>query len=82
MHDVDGNEEGIFSDEGLEANHNFILPKLHISVLDCSAEGSTVVNKRDYNNAFLNACQSTDWDNCEKKRLLAIMDTYDLQPIA
>ncbi|CEG63056.1 hypothetical protein RMATCC62417_00265 [Rhizopus microsporus] len=81
LHDIDGNEEGIFSDEGLEANHNFILPKLHISVLDCSAEGSTVVNKRDYNNAFLNICQSADWDNREKKRLLAIMDTYGLQPI-
>lgn len=82
MHDTDSNEEGIFSDEELEANHNVILPKLHIPVLDFSAEDSTIVNKRDYNNAFLNACQAADWDNREKKRLLTTMDTYDLQPIA
>ncbi|KAI9251468.1 hypothetical protein BDA99DRAFT_541456 [Phascolomyces articulosus] len=75
LHDTDNNEEGIFSDEEFEANHNVILP-------DFSAEDLTMMNKRDYNNAFLNACQATDWDNREKKRLLTIMDTYDLQPIA
>ncbi|CEG78063.1 hypothetical protein RMATCC62417_12721 [Rhizopus microsporus] len=82
LHGTDSNEEGIFSDEELEANHNVILPKLHIPVLDCSAEDSTVVNKRDYNNAFLNACQATNWNDREKKCLFAIMNTYDLQPIA
>lgn len=81
MHDTDSNEEGIFSDEELEVNHNVILPKLHIPVLDCSAEDSTVVNRRDYNNAFLNVCQATDLNNREKKRLFAIMDTHDLQHI-
>ncbi|CEI88302.1 hypothetical protein RMCBS344292_02693 [Rhizopus microsporus] len=81
LHDTDSNEEGIFSDEELEVNHNVILPKLHIPVLDCSAEDSTVVNRRDYNNAFLNVCQATDLNNREKKRLFAIMDTHDLQHI-
>ncbi|CEP17759.1 hypothetical protein [Parasitella parasitica] len=82
LHDTGSNEEGTFSDEEFEANHNVILPKLHIPVPNFSAEDLTMRNKRDYNNAFLNACQAADWDNREKKRLLTIMDTYDLQPIA
>ncbi|CAO3700721.1 unnamed protein product [Rhizopus stolonifer] len=82
LHDTNRNEEGIFNDEELEANHNVIIPKLHILVLDFSAEDPTIVNKRDYNNAFLNVCQAADWDDREKKCLFTIMDTYDLQPIA
>lgn len=82
LNDTDSIEEEIISDEELEANHNYNLPKLHIPVVDSSAEDLTITNKRDYNKAFLNACQATDWDNREKKRLLTVMNSFELQPIA
>ncbi|RCH84032.1 hypothetical protein CU098_006119, partial [Rhizopus stolonifer] len=53
-----------------------------IPVLDFSADDSIMVNNRDYNNAFLNACQAADWNNHDNKRLFTIMNTYGLHRIA
>lgn len=51
-------------------------------MLDFSADDSIMVNNRDYNNAFLNACQAADWNNHDNKRLFTIMNTYGLHRIA
>lgn len=39
-------------------------------------------SKREYDHAVLHACQATKWRMEEQIRLLTIMDSYSLQPIA